>query len=873
MHARRRAWAAVAALVLVALVSAGSGESRADSVEFNILQINDVYEIVRPERETLGGLSRVAGLRLRLMKENPNTFAVLAGDTVSPSALGTAVHEGEPLAGRQIIAVLNAAGLDFAAFGNHEFDLKKDQFRRRLAESAFTWISSNTTDALGVSFPGVPRHAILRLKGGRGGECRVGLIALTTPENRADYVRYGDFLAEAREQVRLLRGGCDVLIAVTHLDIAQDRRIAAALPEIHLILGGHEHKNSYECRAEPGRYSPPIAKADANARTAYIHRLAFDTDSRRLTIRSTLVPVDGKVYPESARKVHDPDDLVDSRTREVAQFWKQRAYDALGASFGAPPDKEIARTRTVLDGRESSVRYGRTNLAELLLRAFLARYRAAAKAAGDPEPEAVVFNSGSIRIDDTIGVDPETGEGPITVYDVLRILPYAGRLVAVEVPGDLLVDLLDAGAKIPGNGGFLQAQGIDRDGPGGWAVAGRPIARGQSYRVIFSDYLLKGDEAAYGRADQEGTINRRLNALWREAVEADPTLNERPRGPLETRQALIAYLEAEKVVDLPPLPEPRPPAGDPENTPSGYVEPRPGRSTEQPPVSFFVDEPDGRRPDTVGLGEAPAPPRTDATPGDARPARSAAEAAGSSASNQITVHAAPASKEQDDRSEAGPEGGDRDCSRAWVVGLAQALAWPVAVVVLALPAMLLFRGSFGKAIEGLREISLGQFRAILGTELEDASLISRMILPTPTPPEPYESGPAPSGRAMRLDEFDRLRQVAEESARAAVLGAWRLVDAAIRDRWVAIKRPRGATEPADWTEAAELGLATMLREIGRASPTRIAVLPLFESLSRIYRLVSDNPAKAARALTKEAARAFIDSAERLVEAIAASPGA
>ena len=29
-------------------------------------------------------------------------------------------------------------------------------------------------------------------------------------------------------------------------------------------------------------------------------------------------------------KALDPDDLVDSRTREVAQFWKQRAYDALG---------------------------------------------------------------------------------------------------------------------------------------------------------------------------------------------------------------------------------------------------------------------------------------------------------------------------------------------------------------------------------------------------------------------------------------------------------------------------------------------------------------------------------------------------------------
>jgi len=54
--------------------------------------------------------------------------------------------------------VLNALGLDFATFGNHEFDLPKDQFRARLRESAFTWFSSNVTDGLGNPYPGVPRH-------------------------------------------------------------------------------------------------------------------------------------------------------------------------------------------------------------------------------------------------------------------------------------------------------------------------------------------------------------------------------------------------------------------------------------------------------------------------------------------------------------------------------------------------------------------------------------------------------------------------------------------------------------------------------------------------------------------------------------------
>src|SRR5208282_3906165 len=111
-------------------------------VQFTILHVNDVYEIERPGDQTLGGLSRVAEMRRKLVEQNPRTFTVLSGDALSPSPLGSAVIDGEELAGRQMVSVLNAIGLDFATFGNHEFDLKKDQLRKRITESAFTWISS-----------------------------------------------------------------------------------------------------------------------------------------------------------------------------------------------------------------------------------------------------------------------------------------------------------------------------------------------------------------------------------------------------------------------------------------------------------------------------------------------------------------------------------------------------------------------------------------------------------------------------------------------------------------------------------------------------------------------------------------------------------
>jgi 5'-nucleotidase len=144
-------------LVVLALAP----RARAESVEITLLHLNDVYEITRPSKKDLGGLARVAALRKELLEKNPNTIAVLAGDFFSPSALGTAVIDGERLDGRHMVDVLNAAGLDYATFGNHEFDVPEKAFYSRLKQAKFGWFNGNTTDAAGKPFPGVAPYKVL----------------------------------------------------------------------------------------------------------------------------------------------------------------------------------------------------------------------------------------------------------------------------------------------------------------------------------------------------------------------------------------------------------------------------------------------------------------------------------------------------------------------------------------------------------------------------------------------------------------------------------------------------------------------------------------------------------------------------------------
>ena len=100
---------------------------------------------------------------------------------------------------------------------------------------------------------------------------------------------------------------------------------------------------------------------------------------------------------------------------------------------------------------------------------------------------AAVMNSGSIRIDDVIP------PGPVTQYDVIRILPFGGTVQEVELKGSLLAQALDQGVQLAGSGGYLQTAGIT-GAPGAWQVAGQPIDPNAVYRVAINDYLAAGKQ-------------------------------------------------------------------------------------------------------------------------------------------------------------------------------------------------------------------------------------------------------------------------------------------------------------------------------------------------------------------------------------------
>jgi 5'-nucleotidase len=490
----QRIWWRVLALIAVVggLQACAQPGTTADAVPkpvaVTIVHLNDVYEILPVEGGKSGGLARVATVIRQMKATQSPLLTTLGGDYLSPSALGTAIVDGAPMAGRQMVDVLNATGVDWATFGNHEFDVSEAAFRAHLTQAKFRIVSSNVTDANGQPFPGVPTSAIAQIEVA-GRTVRIGLIGLTIDHTVKSWVRYRDGIAAARDEVAKLRGRTDAIVALTHLSLEQDAELVTAVPGIDLVLGGHEHENWLMYR---GAQFVPIVKADANVRSLAIVTLTFRTPSARPEVSARLQVIDERI-------------ALDPSVDAVARQWVERGFDGFRRE-GFSPEAVVATIAEPLDGRESTVRNRSGRLTDLI---------AAAMAREAAPVDVALFNGGSVRIDDVIP------PGPVTEYDVIRILPFGGRVVKASVDGALLARVLDTGVNNEGTGGYLHAWGARKEN-GTWIVQGRPIDPARRYAVAMTDFLLSGGETNLGfltRANPQVRDVQELRDIRRAVIE------------------------------------------------------------------------------------------------------------------------------------------------------------------------------------------------------------------------------------------------------------------------------------------------------------------------------------------------------------------
>lgn len=451
-------------------------------LEVDLLQINDVYEIAGLDSGRIGGMARVATLKKQLLQKNRNTMLLMAGDFISPSVFNSVKQDGKRVNGKQMINVMNAAGVDLAVFGNHEFDFDLYSLQQRINESWFEWVASNVSNIIpSGKVPFKKNNTDIRsvykmtFNDDDGTSFTVGFFGITTPDNTGGdpgYAEYDkDMIATAREKYNELSSSCDAVIAVTHLDLTDDKKLATEIPGLTAIIGGHEHDMQFE---KVGNVY--ITKAHANAKSAFHLKIVYNkNNSPKVTVIPELVCIDNSIEE-------------DCLTKSIGSKWMETAMQFFRDS-GFVPDRIVCEGFNYkLDGRDMSVRQKQTNLTKLITDAMLA----ATKGKGT---QIAMMNAGSIRVDDIINP-------PTTEYAFLRALPYGGVIYSAQMRGWFIKNLMDTAYKLQSQGGFIQYS--DNVDIAKKTINGKPIDSLLPYTVAVTEYLMEGKEKKLGHV-KEGT--------------------------------------------------------------------------------------------------------------------------------------------------------------------------------------------------------------------------------------------------------------------------------------------------------------------------------------------------------------------------------
>ncbi|WP_222592508.1 bifunctional metallophosphatase/5'-nucleotidase, partial [Alkalibacterium kapii] len=400
----------------------------------SVMHMNDTHARVENYPQMISAIDQFRGI-------NPDALLVNAGDVFS----GTLYFN--EYKGQADLALLNLMGIDAMVFGNHEFDLgDSEEGHQALADfidgAKFPFLGTNTdfskdeklkpfeTNEALVENPedGKIYESIIKEVNGE----KVGIFGLTTEDTKnissPGAVDFSDFIAAAEEAVQAFEeAGINKIMAVNHLgfesapEVGNDVRLAAEVPGIDIIVGGHSHTEIPEPqfveKDKDGNEKAPtvIVQAGQYAENLGTLNVEFNDEGE-------IVDYNGELL---AMENYD----ADEKAVEVMKEYKDRVDEIANEEIGATAVTELENPRHG-DGDEMSVRADETRLGNLVTDAMLAK-------AQEKFPEAVIaFQNGG-------GIRTSIDQGPITTGEVISVLPFGNNPVIAELSGQEIKDILE----------------------------------------------------------------------------------------------------------------------------------------------------------------------------------------------------------------------------------------------------------------------------------------------------------------------------------------------------------------------------------------------------------------------------------------------
>ncbi len=378
-----------ACLLLVAVLAGQCAEI--DRV--TILHLNDLHARLLPDEDRRGGFAHLATAIESERRTAENVILLHAGDMVQGSPVST-IFKGTP-----IFEVANSLGIDAHCLGNHEFDYGWEQIRdfERVAESPI--LAANVINTRGEH---LVRPAITLSAGG----LRVAVIGALTPRLRrlikpdqAGPWQAAPLVESLREIVSEVNREADLVVVLGHLFDDEDEEILRRLPDVDVLISGHDHGGRQRPLVIDGRVG---VKLRAYGRELGRLDIALDRASGQV------VDYDWKRIP-----IHQDRYAANAEVAAVVERWESKVSELV--------DIPVA---------QSARPFNRDEVKALVEQALRESTGAA----------IAYMNRGGVR--DSLSA------GTVSARHVWNILPFDNAIVEATVPGRTLPAEALAGKRV-----------------------------------------------------------------------------------------------------------------------------------------------------------------------------------------------------------------------------------------------------------------------------------------------------------------------------------------------------------------------------------------------------------------------------------------
>ena len=296
-----------------------------------ILHVNDSHSTLAPigTRDqnlngSLGGIARAASVIGYERSIDPNLLLLHAGD----------ISIGDLFFNRYFqvpeLTWMSMVGFDAMALGNHEFDLTPAallgslQYVFPVASDAFPLLGANIDASADPYLDAyISPYTIKDV-----GPVKVGIFGLLTPSTNVLSQPLPVVIEDNIEEIMNIAGttafilrnveNCDVVILLSHLGSEFDMAVASMVPEIDIIIGGHDHYKFDEPVPVPNPLSGVTWVAQAGSNYLYIGKMQITIDaSGNVSLADySLIPLDENVPEEPTVKA-----MVDGMIADIETFY------------------------------------------------------------------------------------------------------------------------------------------------------------------------------------------------------------------------------------------------------------------------------------------------------------------------------------------------------------------------------------------------------------------------------------------------------------------------------------------------------------------------------------------------------------------------